>query len=74
MRESNKFGLSYSVMSLMYRLVDSVFLGNCARGDIYDSNDYWQIECFKFCFFPLIQKEFDDIKDYWNNHPISTVR
>ena len=20
--------------------------------------------------FPLIQKELDDIKDYWNNHPI----
>ena len=30
---------------------------------IYDNNDYLQIECFKFCFFPLIQKELDDIKD-----------
>ena len=64
MRESNQFGLSYSVMSLMYRLVDSVFQGNGARGDIYDNNDYLQIECFKFCFFPLIQNELDDIKDY----------
>ena len=64
MRESNQFGLNYSVMSLMYRLVDSVFQGNGARGDIYDNNDYLQIECFKFCFFPLIQNELDDIKDY----------
>ena len=30
---------------------------------IYDNNDYLQIECFQFCFFPLIQKELDGIKD-----------
>ena len=36
---------------------------------IYDNTNYLQIECFKFCFSPLIQKELDDIKDYWN-HPI----
>ena len=34
---------------------------------IYDNTYYLQIECFKFCFFPSIQKELDDIKDYWNN-------
>ena len=37
---------------------------------IYDNTDYLPIECFKFFFFPLIQKESDDIKGYWNNHPI----
>ena len=49
-------------MSLICRLVDSFFQGNCARGDIYDNNDYLQIECFQFCFFPLIQKELDVLK------------
>ena len=37
---------------------------------IYDNTDYLQTECFKFCFFTLIQKELNDIKDYWNNYPI----
>ena len=37
---------------------------------IYDNTDYLQIECFKFYFFPLIHKELDYIKDYWNNHSI----
>ena len=37
---------------------------------IYDNTDSLQLECFKFCFFPLIQKELDLIKYYWNNHPI----
>ena len=36
---------------------------------IYDNTNYLQIECSKFCFFPLIQKELGDIKDYWLNHP-----
>ena len=45
------------------------FQGNCAGG-IIDNTDYLHIKCFKFCFFPLIQKELDDVKDYWNNHPI----
>ena len=37
---------------------------------IYDNTDSLQVECFKFCFFPLIQKELDITKDYWNNHLI----
>ena len=41
------------------------------QAGIYDNTDYLPIECFKFCFFPLIKKELDDLKDYWNNHPIS---
>ena len=61
--ESENRIILFSAMSLICRLVDSLFQGNCARGDIYDNNDYLQIECFKFCFFPLIQKELDDVKD-----------
>ena len=37
---------------------------------LYDNTDYLPLECFKFCFFPLIQKGSGDIKRYWNNHPI----
>ena len=37
---------------------------------LYDNTDYLPLECFKFCFFPLIQKGSGDIKGYWNNHPI----
>ena len=40
----------------------SFFKGIVLEG-IYDNTDYLQIECFKFCFFPLIPKELDDIKD-----------
>ena len=39
---------------------------------IDDNTNYLQIECFKFCFFPLILKELDDIKGYWNNHHITS--
>ena len=46
------------------------FFREIVHEEIYDDTDYLQIDCFKFCFFPLIQKEFGDIKDYWNNHPI----
>ena len=46
------------------------FFKEVVHKEVYDNADYLQIECFKFCFFPLIQKELDDIKDHWNNHPI----
>ena len=47
------------------------FFKELVQAGIYDNTDYLPIECFKFCFFPLIKKELDDLKDYWNNHPIS---
>ena len=39
---------------------------------IYDNTDYLPLECFKFYFFPLIQKESDDIGiiTELDNHPI----
>ena len=46
------------------------FFKETVHEGIYDNTDSLQVECFKFCFFPLIQKELDDIEDYWNNHPI----
>ena len=46
------------------------FFKEIVHEGIYDNTDSLQVECFKFCFFPLIQKELDDIKDYWNNNPI----
>ena len=46
------------------------FFKEIVHEGIYDNTDSLQVECFKFCFFPLIQKELGDIKDYWNNHPI----
>ena len=39
------------------------FFKGIVHQGIYDNTDYLQIECFKFFFFPLIQKELDDIKD-----------
>ena len=46
------------------------FFEEIVHEGIYDNTDHLQFECFKICFFPLIQKELDDIKDYWINHPI----
>ena len=46
------------------------FFKEIVQEGLCDNTDYLQIKCFKFCLFPLIQKELDDIKDYWNNHPI----
>ena len=37
---------------------------------IYDTTDSLQVECFKFCSFPSMQKELDNIKDYLDNHLI----
>ena len=39
------------------------FFKGIVHEGIYDNTDYLQIECFKFCFFALIHKELDDIKD-----------
>ena len=53
------------------------FFKEIVHGGVYDNSDSLQVECFKFCYFSLIQKELIDIKDCWNNHPIpsmSTVR
>ena len=63
----NHFGLSYGAHVQIGGLV---FFKEVVHKEVYDNTDYLQIECFKFCFFPLIQKELDDIKDHWNNHPI----
>ena len=46
------------------------FFKEIVHGGIYDNSDSLQVECFKFCYFSLIQKELIDIKDCWNNHPI----
>ena len=37
------------------------FFKEIVHEGIYDNTDSLQVECFKFCFFPLIQKELDDI-------------
>ena len=46
------------------------FFKEIVHGGVYDNSDSLQVECFKFCYFSLIQKELIDIKDCWNNHPI----
>ena len=46
------------------------FFKEIVHEGIYDNTDSFQVGYFKFCFFPLIQKELGHIKDYSNNHPI----
>ena len=37
---------------------------------VYKNTDFLQVECFKFAFFPVIQKELENIKYNWNSHRI----
>ena len=37
------------------------------HNSIYNNTDFLQIECFKFAFFPVIQKVLENIKDNWNS-------
>ena len=39
------------------------------KGLVLDG-DFLQVECFKFAFFPVMQKELENIKDNWNSHRI----
>ena len=46
------------------------FFKGLVHNGIYDNTDSLQIECFRFAFFPLIQKELEIIKEMWNSHRI----
>ena len=46
------------------------FFKGLVHNGVYNNTDFLQVECFKFAFFPVIQKELENIKDNWNSHRI----
>ena len=46
------------------------FFKGPVHNGVYNNTDVLQVECFKFAFFPVIQKELENIKDNWNSHRI----
>ena len=40
------------------------FFKGLVHSGIYNSTESLQVECFKFVFFPVIQKELKDIKGH----------
>ena len=46
------------------------FFKGLVHNGVYNNTDFLQMECFKFAFFPVIQKELENIKDNWNSHRI----
>lgn len=41
---------------------------------LFDNSDPVQVECLRFCFLPLIQKQLDSITIQWNQHRIRPQR
>ena len=37
---------------------------------VYDDSDIIHVEASRFCFYTSLQKDLDDMKEYWNNHKI----
>ena len=46
------------------------FFKETVLNGVYNNTDFLQVECFKFSFFPVIQKKLENIKDNWNSHRI----
>ena len=46
------------------------FFKETVLNGVYNNTDFLQVECFKFSFFPVIQKKLENIKDNWNSHCI----
>ena len=46
------------------------FFKGLVLNGVSNNTDFLQVECFKFAFFPVIQKELENIKDNWNSHRI----
>ena len=46
------------------------FFKGLVHSGAYNNTDFLPVECFKFAFFPVIQKELENIKDNWNSHRI----
>ena len=40
----------------------------------FDNSNPIQVECLRFCFTQLLQREFDQAVDIWNNHSIRRQR
>ena len=40
------------------------FFKRLVHNGIYNITEFLQVECLKFVFFPVIQKELKDIKDH----------
>ena len=37
---------------------------------VYDDSDIIHVEALRFCFYASLQKDLDDMTEYWNNHKI----
>ena len=46
------------------------FFKGLVHNGIYSSTEFLRVECFKFLFFHVIQKELMDIKGHYNIHCI----
>ena len=36
----------------------------------YNPSNSYQLACVRYCFVPILQKDLDEVKEYWNSHLI----
>ena len=49
------------------------FFKDLIEAGVYDTTSYIHIECMKFVFMTLLQRELDVICDTWNSHRIKST-
>ena len=49
------------------------FFNHLIEAGVYDTTSYIHIECMKFVFTTLLQRELDVICDTWNSHRIKST-